>query len=132
MCPGRPQVVEGLGLRVGQCPQGRRAVVDRNARSAAFAQQIDRHGERRAEQRGVVRLHHVEFELCAALFGKRGTQHTATVLEHEIDDFGRHLLGCYDEVAFVFTVRVIGDDDDMAGLQFFQCFFDGVEFTFFL
>ena len=127
--PRTPQV-GGFGLRVGQCPQGRRAVVDRNARSAAFAQQIDRHGERRAEQRSVVRLHHVEFELCAALFGKRSTQHTATVLEHEIDDFGRHLLGCYDEVAFVFPVFVIDDDDDFSLAEILDGFFYRIQYFF--
>ena len=44
----------------------------------------------------------VEIEGCLLYtsFGKRSTQHTATVLEHEIDDFGRHLLGCYDAVSY--------------------------------
>ena len=53
------------------------------------------------------------------------------MFQHEIYFFGSYLLSCNNQVAFVFAVRVIGDDDDMAGLQFFQCFFDGVEFTFF-
>ena len=126
----RTPQVGGFGIRVGQCPQGRRTVVDRNARGAAFAQQIDRHGERRAEQRGVVLLHHVEFELRATLFGKRGAQHAATVLEHEIDDFGRHLLGSYDEVAFVFPVFVIDDDDDFSLAEIFDGFLYRIQYFF--
>ena len=38
------------------------------------------------------------------------------VAGHEVHVFCRAVLGGADEVAFVFAVRVIGDDDDVAGL----------------
>ena len=53
------------------------------------------------------------------------------VAGHEVHVFCRAVLGCADEVPFIFTVRIVGDDDDMTGLQFFDSFFNGVEFTFF-
>ena len=63
MCPGRPRS-EG---RVAGSASARMVA----ARSwietpvvQPFAQQIDRHGEGRAQQRSVVLLHHVEFQLA--------------------------------------------------------------------
>ena len=38
----------------------------------------------------------------------------AAVGDHEIDDFGRHLLGRADEIALVLAVLGVHDDDDLA------------------
>ena len=105
---GRP------GRGIGQRADRGGAVVDRDARRAAVAQQVRRHREGRAEQRGVVLLHHVQLELRAALFRQRGAQHAAALLEHEVHDLGRDLFGGDDEVAFVLAVLVIDDDDDLS------------------
>ena len=110
----RAAQVGGLRRGVGQRADRRGAVVDRDARSAVVAQQVDRHGEGRAQQRGVVLLHHVEAQLGAAFLRQRGAQYAAALFEHEIHDFGGDLLRGDDEVALVFAVLVIDDDHRLA------------------
>ena len=110
----RAAQVGGARGGVGQRADRGRAVVDRDARGAPLAQQIDRDGERGAQQRGVVGLHHVEFELGATLLRKRCAEHAAALLEHEVDDLGGDLLGGDDEVALVLAVFVVDDDHHLA------------------
>ena len=63
----RAAEVGGPGRGVGQGAYGGGAVVDRDARGAAVAEQVDRHGEGRAQQRSVVLFHHVEPQFGAPL-----------------------------------------------------------------
>ena len=106
----------GIGQRADRCG----AVVDRDARGAVVAQQVDRHGERRAQQRGVVLLHHIEAQLGAAFLRQRGAQYAAALLEHEIHDLGSDLLRGDDEVALVFAVLVVDDDNGFADAEVFD------------
>ena len=84
-------------------------------RDAGFRRaMIDRHGEAGA-QRGGVRLdHRGQLEPFANLGQQRHAKLPAAVGDHEVDDFGRHLFGGADEIAFVFAVFGIDDDDDLA------------------
>ena len=110
----RASEVRGTGFGVGQSADRGGAVVDRDARRASLAQQIDRNGEGRSEQRGVVLLHHVQFELGATLLRQRCAQDATALLKHEIHDLGGDLFRGDDEIALVFAVLVIDDDDDFS------------------
>ena len=46
---------------------------------------------------------------------------------HEVDVLGRGKLARTDEVAFVFTIGIVGDEDDLAGAKVFKRLFNGVE-----
>ena len=130
ICPGRPRSV-GLRFGVGQRADRRGAVVDRDARGAVVAQQVDRHGEGRAQQRGVVLLHHVEPQFVAAFLRQRGAQHAAALLEHEVHDFGRDLLRRDDEVAFVLAVLVVHDDNGFADAEVLDDLLHAIEHSLF-
>ena len=67
------------------------------------------------------------FELVAALFGERQADQAAAEFRHEVDGFGRDLFGGHGEVAFVFAVFVVDQDDHAALANFFDGFFDGAE-----
>ena len=123
----RAAQVGGFRFGVGQRADRRGAVVDRDARSAVVAQQVDRHGEGRAQQRGVVLLHHVKAEFGAAVLRKRCAEYAAALLEHEIHDFGGYFLRRYDEVAFVFAVFVIDDDHYFAVAEIFDNLFHTIQ-----
>lgn len=97
--------------------------MDRDARGAAVAEQVDRHGEGRAQQRGVVLFHHVEPQFGAPLLRQRGAEHAASLLEHEVHDFGRDFLRRDDEVAFVLAVFVVDDDHYPAVAEIFNNLF---------
>ena len=49
------------------------------------------------------------------------------ILGHEVDGFGRDLLGGHGEVAFVLAVLVVDDDDHAAGANLLQRGFDVAE-----
>ena len=92
---------------------------------------VDGNGEGRFVIICIFTDHLGQTELMGIFDAHRHADQALAVAGHEVHVFCRAVLGGADEVAFVFAVRIIGDDDDMAGLQFFQCFFNGVEFTFF-
>ena len=119
----RAAEVGGPGRGVGQGAYGGGAVMDRDARGAAVAEQVDRHGEGRAQQRGVVLFHHVEPQFGAPLLRQRGAEHAASLLEHEVHDFGRDFLRRDDEVAFVLAVFVVDDDHYPAVAEIFNNLF---------
>ena len=56
-----------------------------------------------------------KLEPLADLRQDRHAELAAAVRDHEVDGFGRRLFGGADEVAFVFTVLGIDDDDDPTG-----------------
>ena len=59
----------------------------------------------------IVGDHALQPQLAGALLGDRRTNQPASVLGHEIDG-GRGDFRCrHDEIAFIFTIGVVGDDD---------------------
>ncbi len=68
-----------------------------------------------------------EIKLFAAFFGERETDEAAAELGHEIDGFGSDFFRGHGEVAFVFAVLVIDQDDHAALADFLDGFFDGGE-----
>ena len=84
-------------------------------------------GEGRAVDGSVDRRHEREAKLVAALFGERHADQAAAVLGHEVDGVGSDFFGGHGEVAFVFAVLVVHQDDHAALANFFDGFFDGGE-----
>ena len=76
---------------------------------------LDRDGEIGAVHRTVHRRHRREIELPCALLGDRHADQAATESRHEIDDVGRHHVRCHHQVAFVFAILLVDQDDHAAG-----------------
>ena len=123
----RTPQIRRTGGGIGQRTDRGGAVVDRDAGGATLPQQVDRHGEGSPQQRSVVLLHHVQFQLLAARLRKRCAEHAAAVGEHEIDDLGGDFLGGDDEIALVFAVFVVDDDHDPALAEILDSLFDRIE-----
>ena len=106
--------MKSFGLLVGSQiawivlrPFGRRDAGSRRA-------MIDRHRVVRAQRGGVGLDHRMQAEPLADLGQDRHAELPAAVRDHEVDGFGGRLFGGADEVAFVFAVLGIDDDDDPA------------------
>ena len=122
--------VGGTALGIGEGTDGSGTVVAADPRGAAF-EQIDGDGEGRTEHAGVV-LHLVgQLEGIAALYGDGGTQDAASFAQHEVHVFGRDEFGSHDEVAFVFAVFVVDDNDEAAFFEVLDGLLNGGQFEWF-
>ena len=65
-----------------------------------------------------------QVEGVAALLGEREADEAAAVLGHEVDGFGSDAVGGHRQVAFVFAVFVVDEDDHASLAHFFDGFFD--------
>ena len=54
------------------------------------------------------------------LFGHRETDQAATKLRHEVDRFRSDLFGRKGQIAFVFAVFIVDDDNHAPGANFFD------------
>ena len=113
-----------VALRHGDL-HGRGAVAGADAGADAEAGVgVDGDGEGGAEGRRVqVRLR-VQAELVALVAGERQTDGAPAVGEDEVHRRRGHLLGGVDEVALIFPVFVVDQDNGFAGLQFIEDFGD--------
>ena len=68
-----------------------------------------------------------QVQFIDSLGSQRETDQAAGMLGHEIDGLGGDLLAGYDEVALVFTVFVIDEDDEFPRLDIPNCVFDAVK-----
>ena len=77
--------------------------------------------------------HGDEIQRVATLLGEREADEAAAFAGHEIDSFGRDFFRRHGEIAFVFAVFVINDDDHAALANFFDGFLDcgegGLQFS---
>ena len=78
----------------------------------------------------VDRSHQRKGKLVAALLGQRQADQAAAVLGHEVDGFGRYFFRRHREVAFVFAVFVVDQDDLPALADFFEGFLDGCKWEY--
>ncbi len=78
---------------------------------------VDGDGEGGAEGCGVVGGLGVELEAVAVVGGHGDAEDAACFAEHEIDGFGGDEFSGADEVAFVFAVFVVDEDDHAAGFE---------------
>ena len=110
---GAGEVVRaGFGIDGGEDGVG--AVGGGDAGGDAFAG-IDGLAEGGAEIRRVVGRHQGEAQGVAALRSEGEADESAAVGGHEIDDFGRDFFRGDGEVAFVFPVLIVDDDEHAAG-----------------
>ena len=107
-----PNEVGRLARRVANRPDRRRPFGRRDAGPRRAV--IDGHRVIRAQRRGVRLDHRVELEPLADLGQDRHAELPAALGDHEVDRLGRRLFGGADEVAFVFAVLGVDDNDDPA------------------
>ena len=88
---------------------------------------VHRFGKRRSMDRCVNGRHEGQVQLVAALFGEGKADEAAAVFGHEVDGVGGDFFGGHGEVAFVFAVLVVNENDHAALANFFDGFFDGGE-----
>lgn len=123
-------VVAAFGFGFGHVGDAGSAVVSRDAGGTAEADEVDGDGEGGLVE-GCIFLHHVaEVEFAGAGFGDRRTDEAATEFGHKINYSGVDEFGGADEVAFIFAVFVIDDDNNFALADVFERFLDGVELKF--
>src|SRR5262249_1480830 len=111
--------IDGDGNGVG-------AVMRRDAGRHAFAR-FDRYGEGRGMPDAVRARHHLEMELLGALGCERKANQPAAVLCHEVDGVWRRHLRGNDEVAFVFALLGIDQDEHAAVARVLDHLLDGRE-----
>ncbi len=102
----------GLGIDGGADGVG--AVGGGDAGGDAFAC-LDGLSECGAEAGGVVLRHGEEAQVVGALLSECEADEAAAVAGHEVDGLGGDVLGGEGEVAFVFAVLVVDDNDHAAG-----------------
>ena len=119
---GRHDVV-APAVRVDRHGDGVRAVVRRDAGGDALAR-LDRDGERGLVAGAVVPAHQAEAQLLDALAGQRQADQAAGVAGHEVDRIRRGELRGDDQVALVFPVLVVDQDEHPAVARFLDQFLD--------
>jgi hypothetical protein len=110
------QVVRFCALVHGHL-DGARAVGRRNTGGHALGR-FDRDREIGAEGGAVTGGHHRQREAVADFFGQRQADQAARVADHEIDRLGRDEIGRQHQVAFVFAVFFVDQNDHAACAQF--------------
>ena len=96
---------------------GPRAIVGGDAGGHAHAR-VDGLAECGAVLRSVLGAHGTDVQVFEALLGHGEADQAATILGHEVDGFGRNLLGRQRDVAFVLAVFVVDHDNHAAGANF--------------
>jgi hypothetical protein len=105
---------------------GARAIGRGYAGGHAFAG-LDRSGEGGFVPGAVVPAHQLKAELLDALLGQGKADEAAAVLGHEVDRVGRRHLRRNDEIAFIFPVLVVDQDEHAAVARFVDQLFGAGE-----
>ncbi len=114
------------GLRIDGGEDGDGAVGGADAGGNAKAR-VDRFRKRGTVDGSVNGRHEGQVQLIAALFGEGKANEAAAVLGHEVDGVRGDFFGGHGEVAFVFAVLVVNEDDHAALPNFFDGFFNSGE-----
>ena len=88
---------------------------------------LDRDGEFGAKTTAVALHHQRQLQQLTALTGHGHTDQATAVLGHEIDSLGIHMLRRHHQVAFVFPVLVIHQNNHLSLTDIFDQFFNRVE-----
>ena len=97
-------------------------------RHAEARRRIDGHRVRGAIFVGVGLRHRRKTELLDSLGGEREANHAPAMSRHEVDEIRRRPLGGANQVAFVFAILVIGDDDHPPVPEILDRLFDSSKF----
>src|SRR6266478_3794262 len=114
----------GLGINGGEDGDGAVGGADAGGDAKAC---VHRFRKRGTVDGSVDRRHEREVELIAALLGEGEADEAAAVLSHKVDGVRGDFFGGHGEVAFVFAVLVVNEDDHAALANFFDSFLDGGE-----
>lgn len=101
--------VGGHARRIEDGRDGGRTLAGRDAGAGRAV--IDRHREGGAERRGVGRHHHRQVEPPGDVGQDRHADLPPALLDHEVHDAGRGLLGRAHEVPLVLAILGVDDDD---------------------
>lgn len=115
------------GLRVDEGLDGLGPVLRADSRRTALAHEVDADGEGRLERRVVAVDHELEVEFVTAVFDEGSADQSASLDRHEVDHFWRGEPRCSHEIAFVFPVFIVHDDDHLSLSDVFDGILDGVE-----
>jgi len=107
--PGPRQVLR-LRLRVDRRKNRDRAVRGTDA-GGNPKPSVDRFAKRRSMHGGIDWRHQRKVQLVAAILGERQANQSSRILGHEVDGFRRNLLRRHRQVAFVFAVLIIDQDN---------------------
>ena len=118
---------EVFGTRVGIERGERRAGALEGGDARRRVDVVDAHREGGLVVVGVLRDHRGEAEPVAQVARHGHADEAPAVDGHEVDVVGRGEFARADEVAFVFSVLVVGDEDDLAGAKVFERLFNGIE-----
>ena len=116
--------IAGLAGGVDSDADGVRAVGRGDARGDALGR-FNGFGERGAKARVVARRHGRELQRVADFGAERKADQAARVPRHEVDDVGRDFFGGDGDVAFVFAIFIVDDDQHPAGPKILDGFGDG-------
>jgi hypothetical protein len=117
MCPG---------LRIDGDMHRGGPVCRRDPGGDVFAR-IDRDGKGRPERGGVFNGLLRQLQLFHSLRGEGEADQTPGMLGHEIDGMRGHLFRRNDEVAFIFPVFIVHQDDELALFDVADGVFDTIE-----
>ena len=122
---GRGDVV-ARAFRVDRDRDRLGAVGGGNTGGDAFAR-FDRDGERGLVARAVLLAHERQAEFFDAVLGQGQADQAARVAGHEVDRVGRRELRRDNQIAFVFAVLVVDQDEHPAVAGFLDQFLGGGE-----
>ena len=94
-----------------------RPIGRRNAGGDAFGR-FDRHRECGAVGGAIAQGHGRQAQVLAALSGEGQADQAAAKTGHEVDGLSAHVVGGEHQVAFVFAVFFVNQDDHATGAQF--------------
>ena len=100
----------------------------RNTRGYARTFDINRDRERCPAQGRIFRSHWGKFQLLESFAGRCQADQSPSVSGHEIDRLRRDRFGRHCEIALVFAIFIVDDDDHPPGSQFIQRLFNAGKF----
>src|SRR3984957_2271591 len=121
---GKPRQIHRTRIGIGGRQNGGGAVAGAGSGGGAAAR-VDGFAERRAEHRSIAWRDRRQTQRVAALLGHSQANQAAPEFRHKVDGFRRDFFGGDGQVAFVFAVFVVHQDDHAPGANFFQSFFHG-------
>ena len=92
-----------------------------------MSNKVDGHRERGFVSGVVGFYHQLQPQFIAARLEKRGANQPTAVSRHEVDHFWRRVARGEKEIAFVFAILVVHDDDDFTALDGLDGLRDGVQ-----
>ncbi len=116
--------VFGPRMRIGGGQNRGGTIPGADARGRPAAR-VDGFAEGSAKCRRISRRDWLQIEGIAALLGKREADQAAPVFGHEIDGFGRDFFRRHGQIAFVFAVFVVHQDNHAALANFLDRLFYG-------